>query len=346
MRECMTRRRFLLTTVASAVVLVDLQGRYEISAQEGAAPANLRTESYRTAERAVWGNLGVKPREVFLELSRPRIRVRVQDLGSGSPVLFVHGVMTAGTSFASLVARMPGIRCLVLDRPGCGLSEPWELRGPGFRAEAIEVLSSVLDALKLEHVSLVGNSLGCLWAFWFALEQPARVTRIVQLGSSAGMPGVHVPLLLRILSLPPLGAVVARMMSPTRQTALASLRSLGHGPSIERGVVPDAFLDWQTHLMADTQTMRNELQILRRAVGLRGMQSWAMLTEQELRAVAVPTLFLSGDRDTHGGAALAEHIATLVPGAKLEILPGGGHLPWLDDAERVAHLGLRFLLAK
>ena len=42
----------------------------------------------------------------------------------GIPVLFIHGGPTSGGTWAPLVPRVKGFRCLVLDRPGTGLSDP------------------------------------------------------------------------------------------------------------------------------------------------------------------------------------------------------------------------------
>jgi hypothetical protein len=46
---------------------------------------------YRDAERRLWQGLGVQPSERFLRLARNAVTVRVQELGEGPPVVFVHG---------------------------------------------------------------------------------------------------------------------------------------------------------------------------------------------------------------------------------------------------------------
>jgi pimeloyl-ACP methyl ester carboxylesterase len=48
----------------------------------------------------------------------------VQVVGEGLPVLFLHGVNTCGTIWAPLAGRLAGVACLLVDRPGCGLSDP------------------------------------------------------------------------------------------------------------------------------------------------------------------------------------------------------------------------------
>jgi pimeloyl-ACP methyl ester carboxylesterase len=290
------------------------------------------SESLRIKERVLWE--GCVRKEHFLELPSARVRVRVQECGEGRPALFVHGIMTDGSSFAPLATRMKGVRCLVLDRPGCGQSDPWVLAGPTFRKEAVAVMAAVLDALDLRKVSLVGNSLGAQWAAWFAVDRPERVDRLALVGPSAGMPGVRVPISMRVLAVL-LGKVVVR--KPMTEKMLRKIfTDLGHGSSIERALIPDSFLEWGVAMNNETPTRSNELAVLARAVGLGGMRPWARLSSDELKSVKSQTLLIAGERDTHGGPEVAARIAALVPDAVQETITGAGHLPWLDDADGVA----------
>ena len=81
-------------------------------------------ERYLASERALSDSLGLEPVEHRLELPRLGGTLRALEVGDGDPVVFIHGVMTAGASYLSLVASMPDYRCIVIDRPGNGLSEP------------------------------------------------------------------------------------------------------------------------------------------------------------------------------------------------------------------------------
>lgn len=296
----------------------------------------------RSAELALWACFGASPTERFLDLAKPRLRVRVQEVGSGPPALFVHGAMTGGSSFASLVSRLPDMRCILLDRPGCGYSDPWELLRPEFRREAVDVLDSVLDALDLESATLVGNSLGALWSTWFALAHPARVERLMLLGPSVGFPGVRAPAFMRLLSIPGIGNFVLSKMRPTAESLKRIFVEMGHAGTIAHGRIPAEMFEWGAHLHAETPTARNEFESLRRAVGLFGTRAWTRIDDDELRSIEPPTLVVSGETDTHGGPALARRVAELVPRATLRIVPSG-HLPWLDAPQSVADTMLQHL---
>ncbi|MFE9216823.1 alpha/beta fold hydrolase [Streptomyces lavendulae] len=62
-----------------------------------------------------------------------------------------------------------------------------------------------------------------------------------------------------------------------------------------------------------------------------------------LRRVTGEVLVLAGDLDGNPAPALAARLAALFPHGALDVLPGGGHYPWLDDPARFAGRVERFL---
>jgi hypothetical protein len=72
---------------------------------------------YVEAERSYFAREGVAPHERYLELDRPRLRIRVLEHGAGEPVLFVHGGGGSAAQWAPLLARIRGRRLLAVDRP-------------------------------------------------------------------------------------------------------------------------------------------------------------------------------------------------------------------------------------
>ena len=64
---------------------------------------------YREAEQRLWRSLDAAPTDRSLPLDRTGVTVRVQELGEGPPIVFVHGGSISGTSWAPLAARLPGV---------------------------------------------------------------------------------------------------------------------------------------------------------------------------------------------------------------------------------------------
>ena len=109
-----------------------------------------------------------------------------------------------------------------------------------------------------------------------------------------------------------------------------SFRRMGHAaPSLRRPDVA-ALLEWYTALMRHTPTQANDQRLFGR------IRRPDALSASELARLAAPMSFFWGDADTFGGAQVARALVEHLPNAALEVLAGGGHLPWLDAPELAA----------
>ena len=92
-------------------------------------------------------------------------------------------------------------------------------------------------------------------------------------------------------------------------------------------------LAWQRY----TDTLRNDATMIIGCGTWRGgFYPHLDLDDNDLSAVKVPCLVLSGTDDPVGGVDITERLASSLPDATVEVLNNAGHLPWLDDPERVA----------
>lgn len=298
---------------------------------------------YREAEAAWWRAVGGAPTEHLLILDRPHVQVRVQAVGEGPPVLFVHGAATAGACFADLAAALPEYRCLLLDRPGCGLSEP-VVPPPGLEglpdlADALVV--SVLDALRIDRAHVVSTSMGGYFALRAAAAHPDRIARVVNLGWSLGAPVAHLPAVMRMAGAPVLSRAMARVPI-TRGMARAMLRRVGLAAAIDAGRLPDAGIDWNVALANHTATRRNEYELARGASLARTMATLE-LSPDLLSRVGSPVLVLFGGDDPFGTTATMQGLVDHMPDARLEVLHGAGHAVWVDDLHGVVGRVTAFL---
>ncbi|MEK8173176.1 alpha/beta hydrolase [Streptomyces sp. M19] len=107
------------------------------------------------------------------------VQVTVDDRGQGRPFLLLHGGAGPGsvTGFAGLLAERHPARVLAPTHPGFdGTARPDRLDGvPGLAA----LYERLLDALDLDDVIVVGNSVGGWIALELALRGSARVSGVV-----------------------------------------------------------------------------------------------------------------------------------------------------------------------
>ena len=298
---------------------------------------------YREAEDRLWASLGVEPTERRMELARLGCTVRVQEVGAGPAVVFVHGANTSGASWASLAAGLSGFRCILLDRPGTGLSEPVPrpVDAASLPAFADALLVDVLDTLELPSAHLVGTSFGGYVALRAAATSPDRIDRMVLFSWSAGLPVDHLPAFMRLMAAPVMGRLAAAMPANERSVGMI-FRGLGHGQSLADGRITAEDVDAYLALLRHTDTMRNELAMGRALISARGNLR-VRLPDAVLASIRSPTLLLWGENDPFGGADTARALAAHLPDATLELLPGAGHAPWLDERGRCVDATRRFL---
>ena len=268
-------------------------------------------------------------------------RVHVVEAGDGLPVVHLHGTNTSSLSHVMLPGRMAGVRSYLVDRPGCGLSDPESFRPHGFREYSVRFVGDMLDALGLDAAHLVGASGGGIWATWYSLVHPERVRGLVMLGSVPTLPGGKAPLPLRLAATPGIGDLLVRAVKPGPRMLLRMMASVGEAETIVRH--PD-LLDSLIAGARDPVAIRANLAELRALVSPRGIRTSMRLRGEDLRRLAVPTLMIWGEHDPVVPLAHARTAAAEIPHVRLEVLPAG-HVPQLGNPDRVAALIEDFVMA-
>ena len=126
-------------------------------------------------------------------------RIHLNDCGSGAQtVVMLHGSGPGASGWANfhrnvdpLVAA--GYRVLLIDCPGWSRSDTVVCTGSRSDLNA-RVTRAVLDALGVDRVHLVGNSMGGHSAVAFALSFPERAGKLVLMGGGTGGPSQFVPM--------------------------------------------------------------------------------------------------------------------------------------------------------
>jgi pimeloyl-ACP methyl ester carboxylesterase len=160
----------------------------------------------RQAETRLFADSGLRPEESFFDLAHANVRLRVLAVGTGPPLVMLHGVSLAAAVWAPLLADLAGYRALLVDLPGHGLSGPAAYRPGAVREPTLDMMDDLLDALGLSAAPVVGHSLGGMFALWYAAARPGRIASLAAIGEPAvALPGVTVRMPLSLLTVPVLG---------------------------------------------------------------------------------------------------------------------------------------------
>jgi pimeloyl-ACP methyl ester carboxylesterase len=174
---------------------------------------------------------------------------------------------------------------------------------------------------------------------WYALARPDRVRRLVLLGAAPLLPGTRPPPVMRVMATPRLGAFLQRMAKPGPKMVAQFMAVMGEGSTVVNYPdLVDSLIAGQKDRVA-SDANRAELQAI---MTLFGFRREVRIRPEELRRLAVPTLLVWGNHDPVGDVEVARTVASLIPNARLEILPAG-HVPYLGNPDRTAELVSSFV---
>ena len=247
-----------------------------------------------------------------------------REAGSGPLVLFLGGLGTTRTGFdPQLTALSSGHRCVAWDMPGYGAS-PLPPQGLSFPLLA-DAVATLIGTLGEARAHLAGLSMGGQISLHTALRHPRSVRSLALLDSSPafGLDGTE-PEAWKRLRLDPLdvGETPASMAERVLRSIMA--------PGADDGAVAAAVASMS----------RIPAEGLRAAV--------QCLPTHDVRArlgeIAAPTLVLVGEHDEETPLSYAEALASGIRGARLQIIPGAGHISNLEAPDAV-NIALREHLA-
>lgn len=296
-------------------------------------------EEFQQKRREVFQRHGIQAASRFVTLAEPAIETHFLEAGSGLPVVVIHGGGGDGSGWVSILEPLSReFRLLVPDRPGHGLSQSFDYSGVSFRRHAAAFVASFLDSQGLDRVSLVGNSMGGYFSLAFALENPERVEKLVLIGAPAGI-DLEVPLPMRIMGVPGLNTWLVTVMGGFRGDEPPPMPPF---LVAQPDLVPKDLLEMGDLAARLPGVQESFLSMLVEVLTIRGFNPTYYIRD-ELDRVAAPTLFIWGDRDAFAPPASGEEAVERMPNARIVIVPGVGHLPWIEAPEVCAYLIADFL---
>jgi pimeloyl-ACP methyl ester carboxylesterase len=244
----------------------------------------------------------------------------LDDRGSGAAVVLLHAGVADRRMWAEHLDPIAeaGYRAIAVDLPAFGEAPPAE-RGEW------ELALETIDGLSLERAALVGNSFGGAVAMRVAALAPTRISALA------------------LISSPPLDLDPSLELKAVWQAEGAALEA----GDIEAAV--DVILDAWTLPDAPPELRDRVARMQRRAFEVQATASGEEppdpLEERPelLSELAVPALVAAGEHEFSDFREGAEAIASAIPGARLELIEGAGHLAPLEQPEAFGALLLAFL---
>jgi 3-oxoadipate enol-lactonase len=242
----------------------------------------------------------------------PRIALSVH--GSGPLLVFLHGIGGHRHNWRhQLPVFATRFTAAAWDARGYGDSDDYD--GPLDFASFTQDLLKVLDHFRARKAHLVGLSMGGRIARNFALRFPERTASLVLANTTPGFDA----------------------MTPEQVKQFVAERKARSPQTIKALLSPYARPGAYEEMLEAFKALRQPsyLKTLEASVG----QDRAAPIEK----IRVPTLVVTSDGDTVYPQAMARRMARRIPGAKLAILSGAGHLSNLEQPGQFNTVVLQFL---
>lgn len=250
------------------------------------------------------------------------------DRGDGPVVVFAHGLFVDNTIFdAQVTVLESAYRCISFDMPGHGQTG---YRKAGWTLDDIaNDLALLIKEQSLGPVAFVGQSQGGMVGIRLAARRPQLVSRLVLIGTSARPEGPE-----RLGDWHTLRNTILTGSERERDAAFAVVQKRVNSP---------AWLDDKPALA----TKERAIMLSHDRVGVTLALDAAVIEREDTQAllanITAPTLVICGADDRATPVALSREIASAIPGAQIDILPGVGHHPPLEAPHEVAASLRQFL---
>ncbi|HEY5578390.1 MAG TPA: alpha/beta fold hydrolase [Acidimicrobiia bacterium] len=246
-----------------------------------------------------------------------------REAGSGPVVVFLHGLGGSRIAWEPQLRDLSdGWRCVAWDMPGYGVSGPFPGEMTWEKASAAVV--ELLGLLGVNSAHLVGMSLGGMVALNTALMRPDHVRSLILLATSPafGLNGVTTVDGWKAERLAPLSGAVLGDVAPRILRTVA-------GPQAPESVIVEA-----SRAMA-----RISPEGFRAAVECLPSHD----LRRRLDELHLPCLVMVGDLDRETPPSYAQYLRDHIPGARLAVIAGAGHLVNLEQPHAVNERIRRFL---
>lgn len=261
------------------------------------------------------------------------LKIRFWSAGSGPALVLVHGLLGYSFNWRRVIPVLANqSEVFVPDMPGAGFSECRP--GLDFRlAGAAKRLLAFMEAAGIGSCDLVGSSYGGSTALMLAGLVPSRIRSLVLVSPANPWSRIGRKRL-ALLANPVIARIFPTLARTARPVHKYLVRRMWGDPSLVSNETVDGYIrplirpGVFEHAVKIVQTWHTDMKEFEAALP---------------KVAGIPTMLIWGGKDRVVDLRSAEIIARRLPGARLAVIHGSGHLPYEENPQEFGRLLCEFL---
>jgi proline iminopeptidase len=273
----------------------------------------------------------LKTGEGYLNVDGGKVWYRVVGSGDKTPMLLLHGGPGVPSYYLKPMSALGSDRKIIFfDQLGCGKSDHITDTTLMTVDHYVEEVANVVKQLGLKEFYLFGQSWGTMLGTEYYLKHPEGIKAVI-----LSSPAISIPMWLKDAD-----SLISTLPDSIQHAIRDNEKTKNYSaPEYKKGVQVfyENFVARKLPWSADVDSCF--AQIGKQYEYMNGPSEFTIVgplktfdRTDRLHEIKVPTLFITGEFD-EAAPATVKYYQSLVPGAKLEIIPRAGHLTTQDEPE-------------
>lgn len=274
----------------------------------------------------------LSPREGYIDVTGGKVWFRIVGSGDKTPLILLHGGPGVPSYYLNPMAALSKEGPVIfIDQLGCGRSDRITDTTLMTIDSYVKQLKEISEALGLKNFYLFGHSWGSILAVEYYFAHPEGIEALILSG-----PALDIPRWARDAD------TLIATLPDTLQTAIRENEKNGTFDSPQYGQAVDYYyklylarkLPWSSDIDSAFSEIGENVYL-----HMDGPSEFTLTgnlkdydVTNKLSQIKVPTLFIGGEFD-EARPSTVKYYTSLVPNAKVEIIPGAGHLSMQDNPE-------------
>lgn len=257
--------------------------------------------------------------------------------GSGPTIVLLHGATVGWVQWYSLIKKLaPKFRVIAIDLPGCGQSSPIHFKNSSLYGDFVQTVIELLKIKNIDSFTVVGHSFGGCVAMALAANHKNSVSKVVLINPLGFVN--YLPFFGRLLSS---SFFVKFLLRTAASPNYRNIKNFLYSGAYKKIELPEAMVKYVFESIKKNP-LAHPLHLMH-GFSHKGKIKGEFVLSGDIKSVECPALILYGEHDDLLPTDQLLPYFNLLNRAIIKPFSGSGHLPFLEEKDKVEEEIMFFL---